>query len=154
MYATENIRRWLLREPKRESTACIYDFPRGYSSFVRIVTSTFSSVLLSARHVFRAIPKNVGDRKVYRETINLPGIGSKILDTSVPIMWHSMPRLLNRRQSTRCHRIIIELSAFRCHQIISDSLRNVLAYKIMLLIQKCTNHFFHSIFFTQLIIPM
>lgn len=99
---------------------------------------------LSTSRLSYAIPKNVGDRKVYRETINLPGKGSKILDTSVPIMWHSMLRSLYRRNvnSLSSHYHVIGLSAFRYHQIISDALRNVLAYKIILLIQKRTNHFF------------
>lgn len=105
----------------------------------RHIDVLFRAVLSTSR--FSYTPKNVDDRKVYRETINLPGIGSKILDTRAPIMWRSMLRSLYRRNvnSLSSHYHVVGLSAFRCHQIISDC-ANVLAYKIILSIQQCTNH--------------
>lgn len=109
-FGAENIRRWLLRG----STVCICDFSRGYNSFVRFVTSTLFSMLFSARHVFRTISKNVGEREVYRETINLPGIG-----------WGFLMLLYRQRDSRAAHYTVNPLSSrhyptINCRQVISD----------------------------------
>lgn len=81
-------------------------FPRGHRPLARIVTSMFSSMLLSAHHVFPVIPENVGDWKVYRETINLSGTIEDSHCTGDVMSHRSLCRRIVSQLSSRCRRII------------------------------------------------